>query len=373
MNTDNNSSKKILIVHDWLNVKDGGAEAVLYEMLDLFPEADLATLIYEPTMFADKVGQRRVRTSWLQYAPRWIKQRPHYLLPFIRRAVNSISTKGYDLVIASSSAYVKNIPLRQDQECLIYCYSPARMLWDSWPAAMNSRTRSAIARFFITRWVSQLRLWDYYESQSSHRHFIAISQTISKRIDKFYHRRSRVIYPPVEQPPTPVVERGDYYVIVSVLAEYKQINLAIEACREMKRKLIIVGDGPDRERLEELAAGDKHINFVGRVSDATKHKLLAAARGFIFSSIEDFGIAPVEAMACGTPVVARRGGGLSETVIADRTGVFFEDSTSDALMQALKRLESKSWSAAIIRRQAARFAPDIFRQEFRRAVRQVTK
>lgn len=365
--------KKILIVHDWLNVKDGGAEAVLYEFLEMFPEADLATLVYEPSMFAAKIGSRQVRTSWLQYAPRWLKQRPHFMLPFIRRAVQSLSTKGYDLVIASSSAYVKNIPLQKNQDCLIYCYSPARMLWDSWPAAMNKRTKSPVARFFITRWVSQLRLWDYYESQSPRRHFVAISQTIADRITKFYHRRSKVIYPPVDQPPTPVVARGDYYVVVSVLAEYKQIDLAIAACRELKRKLIIVGDGPDRQRLEALTGGDKRIVFAGRVSDGTKHKLLAAARGFIFCSIEDFGIAPVEAMACGTPVIARSGGGLSETVLADRTGVFFDEPTTEALIKAIKRLEGKTWSAATIRRQAARFAPDIFRQDFRRAVRQVIK
>lgn len=365
--------KKILIVHDWLNVKDGGAEAVLYELLAMFPDADLATLVYEPSIFASKIGSRQVRASWLQHAPRWLKQRPHLLLPFIRRAVQSISTQGYDLVIASSSAYVKNIPLQKDQECLIYCYSPGRMLWDSWPAAMNKRTNSPVARFFITRWVSQLRLWDYYESQSPRRHFVAISQTIADRITKFYHRRSRVIYPPVDQPPTPVVERGDYYVIVSVLAEYKQIDLAIAACRDLKRKLIIVGDGPDRERLEGLAAGDDRIVFAGRVSDGTKHKLLAAARGFIFCSIEDFGIAPVEAMACGTPVVARSGGGLSETVVADRTGVFFDEPTAESLAKAIKRLEGKTWSAAAIRRQAAQFAPEKFRQDFRRAVRQVMK
>lgn len=363
--------KKVLIVHDWLNVKDGGAEAVLYEMLAMFPEADLATLIYEPSMFAGKVGQRRIKTSWLQHAPRWLKHRPHFLLPFIRRAVNSLSTKGYDLVIASSSAYVKNIPLQSGQDCLIYCYSPARMLWDSWPQALYSRTKSPVVRFVVTRWVSRLRLWDYYESQSAHRHFIAISQTIADRIQKFYHRESKIIYPPVPQPPTPVVERGDYYVVVSVLATYKQIDLAIAACRQAKRKLIIVGDGPDRERLETMAEGDKKIVFAGRVSEGTKHKLLAAARGFIFSSVEDFGIAPVEAMACGTPVLALRGGGLSETVIEGRTGVFFDSPDPESLMRAMKGFEKKQWSAAVIRRQASRFSPEIFRQEFRQAVRRV--
>ena len=361
-------SQRVLVAYDWLNVKDGGGELVLYQVLKLYPEADVKVLLYEADRFAQQLAGHKVRASWLRFFPSFVKQRPHLLLPFVRSAVNSIDTTGYDLVVAVSSAWVKNLKLQPKQRCLVYCYSPARMLWDSWPQAMTGRTKSQLAQFYITRLASRLRLWDYYTSQSLQYEFIAISQTVADRIKKFYHRASIIVAPPVIQPPTLALPKQDYWVVVSVLATYKQIDLAIKTCHKRQQKLVIVGDGPDRDRLEEVAAGSPYIRFVGRVTEADKWRWLGQARGFIFCSIEDFGIAPIEALACGTPVIALHDGGLAETIRAGRTGVFFDEPSIGALSAALDKAETTSWDQTCLRRTARRYQPEKFREHWRAAI-----
>lgn len=353
---------RMLIVHDWLNVKDGGAELVLYELLDMYPDADVATLIYNKRMFGSRLKGRKVQTSILQRFPGFLKRRPHMLLPWVRRAVESLDTRGYDIVLAASSAWVKNISLQPSQRCIVYCHSPARMLWDSWPQAMDERTHNPLVRLYVTSLASKLRLWDYYESQSDKRGFVANSQTVAKRIKKFYHRTSKVIVPPVDLPPTIAADKQDYWVVVSVLSSYKRIDLAIQACLERKERLVIVGDGPDRARLTELAEKSDLIEFRGRVDEAEKWRLISAARGFIFCSVEDFGIAPVEAMGCGTPVVALQAGGVAETVVDGETGVFYDQPTVEALCVAMSRCTKQTWDTDLLRKRADRYRPELFRK-----------
>ncbi|MBP9827447.1 glycosyltransferase [Candidatus Saccharibacteria bacterium] len=355
---------KILIVYDWLNTKDGGGEQVLYEILDLYPTADVSVLIYNKAKFQSKIGDRAVKTSYLNYFPGFMKRHPELLLPFIKRAVERIDTKGYDQVIAISSAWVKNVRLHGSTRMLVYCFSPARMLWDYWPRAMTERTNNPIIKFFVTMIASKLRVWDYMTSQDPRRKFVAISKLVARRIRKFYHREANVIYPPVTIPPDQPVEKGRDYVMISVLAPYKQIDIAIKAFAGTKRSLIIAGDGPDRERLHALAERHTNVRLLGRVSRADKIRLLRSARAFIFTSIEDFGIAPVEAMACSTPVIALRGGGVSETVIEPTTGLFFNVPTVEALREALDRAEAMSWSPQTIRRRALRYSQSHFCEAF---------
>jgi len=241
------------------------------------------------------------------------------------------------------------------------------MLWDSWPQAMTGRTQNQLAQFFITRLASRLRLWDYYSSQSKQYEYIAISQTVANRIKKFYQREATIVAPPVVQPPTLALPKQDYWVIVSVLAAYKQIDLAIKTCHKRKQKLVIVGDGPDRDRLEDIAAGSQYVRFVGRVSEAEKWRWLGQARGFIFCSIEDFGIAPIEALACGTPVIALHDGGLADTIISGRTGLFFEQPTVNDLSAALNEAETIVWDQTSLRRAARRYKPQNFRAAWQTA------
>lgn len=365
------NSTKMLILHDWLNVKNGGAELVLYELLKMYPEADVATLIYNRRMFGSRLRGRRVKVSFLQYFPGFLKRHPYLLLPWVRRAVERIDTRGYDIVLAASSAWVKNVRLQPRQRCVVYCYSPARMLWDSWPQAMNQRTSNPFVKLYVTRIVSALRLWDYYSAQSSQRDFVAISETIARRIKKFYHRQAEVIMPPVEQPPTIAVDREDYWVIVSVLSVYKNIDLAIEACRKSGERLVIVGDGPDKERLMQLAAGLKNIEFRGRVDDQEKWRVMSAARGFLFCSIEDFGIAPVEALGCGTPVVALRAGGVAETITDGKSGILYDEPTVESLSQAMAVCKKKQWNAHALRKAALQYRPELFRTQLSTVIHEV--
>lgn len=359
---------KVLIVHDWLNVKDGGAERVLYRLLEQYPLADVAVLIYNQEKFASKLEGRKVQSTFLQRFPARLKARPELLLPFVRRATESISTRGYDLVIASSSAWVKNIPLHGKTKMLVYCHSPARMLWDYWPRAMTTRTKNRFVQFYVTRLASKLRLWDYESSQDSRRTFIANSKTVAKRIKKFYHRSASVIYPPVTVPPIAATDKDDTYLVVSVLAAYKNIDTIMRAFFDTKRTLIIAGDGPEREKLHELAKGRTNIRFLGRISEADKQRLMRQARGFVFANIEDFGITPVEAIACGAPVIALRGGGVSETMIEHVTAEFFDELTPAAIRKAIERVEARDWSIARMHKHAARFSEAHFVAAMSRAV-----
>lgn len=362
------SQPRVVILYDWLHQKSGGGERMLMEILELYPEADLITLLYDQTVFGQALGQRKVITSRLQTLPNWLKRRPQLLLPLIRKSVKKLPTQKYDLVIAVSSAWMKNIDLQPHQKGLVYCFSPARMLWDSWPKALYERTNNPVTRFYITRLVSQLRLWDFYQAQQPGWTFMAISKTVQRRISKFYHRISRVVYPIVSVPATAALAKADYYIVVSVLARYKQIDLAIKACQKLNRRLIIVGDGPDRQRLVQIAGASKFIEFTGRVNETDKIRLLASAKGFIFCSIEDFGIAPLEALACGTPVIALRGGGLSETITEGRTGVFYDQPETKSLISAIKQAETIDWQAKSLRSTTKRFSRGNFRAAWQSTV-----
>ncbi len=333
---------KVAIAHDWLNQKVGGGENVLFELAKLYPQADIYTLIYNPNKFDKFLKGRSIYTSRLQKFPEFIKARPSLLLPFIKRSIQKWNFDSYDLVISNSSAWVTNITPPANGKHCCYCFSPARMLWDSWPKYLDNYKLGPVRRFFITKLVSNLRLWDYYQAQNG-TNFIAISNYVADRITKFYRQPSKVIYPPVDTSmfKTQAVSKKGYYLIVSVLAKYKNIELAIKAFGQNGQNLIIAGDGPDSHRLKALATGFDNIEFLGRVDDARRQKLLQHAKGFVFCSKEDFGITMVEAIAAGTAVIALRGGGAKEIIKEAATGVFFDKPTPASMNRAIVEFESK--------------------------------
>lgn len=331
---------KIAIVHDWLNQKVGGAENVLFELAEMYPQADIYTIIYNSKKFDSHLKNRKVHKSWLQHLPGFIKKRPKLLLPFVKSAVTSWDFESYDLVISSSSAWVKNIVVPPKTRHICYCHTPARMLWDSWPGYIKDMRIGPILRFYLIRLASRLRLWDYYQSQGNIE-FIANSHYIAGRISKFYHKSSKVIYPPVDKirPESTGGNKKDYYLIVSVLSKYKNIDLAIKAFKINNKNLIIAGDGPELESLKSIAKGHSNIRFVGRVTDSAKLELMQNAKGFIFCSIEDFGITMVESIASGAPVIALKGGGAMEIIKEGTTGMFFDEPSVISLNEAIIKYE----------------------------------
>lgn len=366
---------KVAIVHDWLNTKDGGAELVLRNILELYPEADVFTLVYNRRKFARVVGDRRVITSPLQIFPRAIKRRPQFLLPFIHRAVKRLNLTGYDLVISSSGAWCKNVTVPASARHICYCHSPARMLWVNWPSYVDSFHFSGFrfvpfSRLYVTRLCSKLRLWDYYGAQDVDQ-FVANSHYVAERIHKFYGRDAQVIYPGADIDslrPSQPVQKADYYLVVSTLARYKNLDVVVEAFAQTGRRLLIAGDGPDRGRLEKLARHHSNIEFLGFVSQTKKVDLLQHARALIFANVEDFGLTPIEALAAGTPVVALRGGGASETLVAGQTGWFFDQPTAAELNQTVQEFEKHHPKPEQLTHAAERFAKAHFKASFQKAV-----
>ena len=278
-------------------------------------------------------------------------------------AFEQFDLREYDLVISASSACAKGVITRPDTVHLCYCHTPCRYIWDLYHDYTEGlRTRSLIAP--IAHW---LRLWDRISSDRVD-HFIANSREVAGRIRKHYRRDSEVIYPPVDV--ELVVPNGkppeDFYLVVSRLVPYKRVDLAVAAATQLGRRLVVVGNGPERRRLESIAGPS--VEFRGHLPDEEVADLLARCRAFIFPGHEDFGIAPVEAQAAGRPVVAYARGGALETVVEGVTGVFFPTQSVEALMEALHRLEGGRFDPGACRRNAERFGAERFREEIRRAV-----
>lgn len=355
---------RIAIVHDWLNHKRGGAENVLLRLSKLFSDADIYTLAFNPDYFEEI--QSRVVVSGLQKYPKKFRDNPKYLLPAIRKSIGKWKFDSYDLVISSSGAWSKNITLAPNQPHVCYCYTPARMLWDSWPKYLDQqfapKSRIQPARLTLLKLCSELRLWDYYGSGDVTQ-FVAISDYVASRIHKFYGRESLVIYPPVEigaYHPSKSVQKQDYFLVLSTLAPYKRVDIVVQSFAKSGLPLIIAGEGADRRRLENLASGAKNIEFRGYVDETQKTELLQQARALIFPGVEDFGIVPVEAMAAGTPVIALKRGGLLETVVAGKTGLFFEEPTSSSLTQAIRQFDKTSFMQPALFDQSSKFDGSIF-------------
>ena len=342
---------KIALVHDWLNTKRGGAEKVLEVMADTFPDAPIYTLIHNQELFP--YSSERIYTSELQRLPQFIKQRSRYTLPLIPRAVEGWDFSEYDLVLSSSSAFVKNIITPETTHHLCYCHTPARFVWDYWPQYLDEQHVGPVRRSYIRRQAQRFRVWDYAGAARVDT-FLANSNTTAQRIDKFYRRDAEVVHPPVELPTVDSTSGQEaYYVTLGMLTPYKKIDLAIEAFNISGKRLKIIGDGPDQSRLQGLA--EDNIEFVGFVDSDERNQLLAGAQGLVFPNKEDFGIAPVEAMALGTPVIAYGSGGVTETVREHQTGIFFHEHTPRALNEAIKLAEETEFKSDTLRTQAEQF------------------
>ncbi len=357
------------IVHDWLTGMRGG-EKVLEALCELFPDADLFTLLHIPGAVSGTIEKRRIQTSFIQRLP-LAKKRYRLYLPLFPLAVEGFDLKGYDLVISSSHCAAKGVIPGPNALHISYIHSPMRYVWDMYGEYFgNTRGLSSL---LIRLFAHYLRLWD---SSSSRRvdFFVANSNHVSKRIMRCYRRDSSVIYPPVDVSRFSIAERApaDYYLIVSAFAPYKRLNIAVEAFNALGTRLLIAGTGQEEKRLKAMAG--KNIEFLGWKSDTEVAELYRNCRALVFPGEEDFGITPVEAMACGRPVIAYGKGGALETVRGldapegnggRPTGIFFYEQTAEALKVAVESFEAnmRAFDPSSIRQAAMAFDKGVFKDK----------
>lgn len=361
---------RVAVVHDWLTVY-AGAERVLEQMLLAFPQADLYSLVdFLPEDGRGFIGGRRARTSFLQGLPR---ARTHYrsYLPLMPLAIEQFDLSGYDLVISSSHAVAKGVLTGPDQLHVCMCYSPIRYAWDLQhqyleEAGLTRGLKGAAARLLLHR----VRLWDA-RTPNGVDEFIAISSFIARRIQKVYRRDSVVIYPPVDTSGFELREtKEDFYLTASRLVPYKKIDLIVEAfARLPDKRLVVIGDGPEMAKVRAKAG--PNVQLLGYQPFSVLKDHMQRARAFVFAAEEDFGIVPLEAQACGTPVIAYGKGGSLETVRGldaggeAATGVFFDAQTVPSLQAAVRTFEGHTFSPEAARANAERFSVARFQGEFR--------
>jgi glycosyltransferase involved in cell wall biosynthesis len=346
---------KIALVHDYF-IQMGGAERVAEAMHDSFPSSPMYTTVALPQRLPQNLRTADIRTSLLQKLPAMERRFRHYfmLYPF---AVENFDLSEYDLIFSSSSGYAKGVHRRRNAIHVCYCHTPMRWVWRYEDYVARERF-GGLVRGMLPLIMWGLKKWDLRASRQP-TYYIANSRIVAERIKKIYGREAFVIPPPIDVDRfQPSKEIDDYYLVLSRLMPYKRIDLAIEACNRLDRRLLIVGDGPDRERLEKMAG--PRTEFLGRLPDRLVNYYTSRCRALLFPGEEDFGMSPLEANAAGRPVIAFRAGGATETVDEGVTGIFFDQPNSQALAAAIDQFESLSWDQAALRRHAEKFDRNVF-------------
>ncbi len=349
---------KVAIIHDWLTTL-GGSERVVWALHEMFPEAPVFTSVHRRGLLPAEFDALDIRTSFLQRIPGATRHYPR-LLPLMPLAFEQFDLEGFDLVVSSSHACAKGVLTRHDQVHVSYVHAPMRYAWDL--THPYQRSLPAPLRPFAATLLSGLRQWDVLSANRVDA-FVANSHEVASRIRKHYRREATVVHPPVEIDRFEVLPSsriGDHLVVLSRLVPYKRVDLCIEAANRTGRHLRVIGDGPLYRELRELAGPT--VSFLGNLPDEDVARELAGASALLFAAFEDFGIVPVEAMACGRPVIALGHGGVRDTVLDGVTGTWFEEARVDSLVAALGRHERIDWDPNRIRAHAERFSPRSFRQ-----------
>jgi glycosyltransferase involved in cell wall biosynthesis len=349
---------RVAIVHDWLNGMRGG-EKTLAAILELFPQADIFTLLLDREKISAAIRKRKITTSFIQHMPLAQSKYRHFL-PLFPTAVASFDLSGYDLVISTSHCVAKGARSPDSALDICYCFSPMRYVWVFQEEYFGQNRLKKLALAPI---LAGLRRWD---KRSCDRvdHFVAISRTVANRIARFYGRESTVIYPPVDTDFFLPVERGgDFFLIVSALVPYKRIDVAIRAFNKLRLPLVIIGDGPEYRRLKRMAG--ENVSFRGWVTDSDVREAYQCCRALIFPGIEDFGLTPVEAQACGKPVIAFGQGGVRESVWHGVTGIFFREQSVEALLDAVRAFQGAHFDPSVARDNSLKFSRDVFKSRLR--------
>lgn len=355
--------KNIALVHDWLTTY-GGQEAMVESLFELWPDMPIYTIIYDDQgACAPIVEGHEVYTSFIQNLP-FARTKYRTYLPFMPLAIEQLDVTDYEIVLSMHHAVSKGVLTTADQLHISYVNTPIRYAWNLYFDYMKTGFKSKISAGLARLVLHYIRMWDV---QTANRVdvFIGNSQNVADRIWRVYRRRAEVIYPPVEiERFSPASAREDYYVSFSRLVPYKRVDLIVEAFTKLGKRLVVLGDGPEMDRIKETAGSN--IEFLGYQEDKVVADVLGRAKAFVFAANEDFGITPVEAQAAGCPVIAYGRGGALETVIAGETGLFFNEQTPDSLISAVEEFErdSNKFNIEKLRYNAQRFSAERFKKEY---------
>lgn len=345
---------KIAIVHDWFKI-EGGAENVVTSLLNIYPEADFFSVVdfFTDAQRKKVLDGKRATYTFIQRLPFARKYFQHYLFLF-PLAIERLDLREYDLIISSSHAVAKGVLTGPDQLHICYCHTPMRYAWDMYFAYKEEHHIKGIKERVLSYVLHKIRVWDVVSSNRVD-HFIANSSFVQKRIVKYYRRDSKVIFPPVDTSRFHLCEeKEEFYFTASRLVPYKKIKMIVEAFVENGKPLIVAGSGAELKGIQDIATDN--ISLLGYVEDVKMIELMQKAKAFVFAAHEDFGIIPVEAMLCGTPVIAYGKGGIRDTVVDGKTGVLYMDQTTTSLQEAINKFEVSSFDPKEISEYAKRFS-----------------
>ncbi len=354
---------KIAIIHDWLTV-NGGAEKVLTSVLKLYPDADIFTLV---DFLSDEdrktiIDGKQATTSFIQNLPFSEKKFRNYL-PFFPLAIEQFDLSDYDIILSFSHAVAKGVLTAPHQLHISYVHSPIRYAWDMYHPYIQEHHITGMKALLLKYVLHKIRIWDVISSNRVD-YFIANSSFIASRIQKYYRRSADVIFPPVNTEKFTLCEKKEaFYFTASRLVPYKKVKLIVEAFNENGKPLKVAGTGEQFEEIKKIAKSN--IEVLGYCSDDEMRAYMQKAKAFVYAAYEDFGIVPVEAMACGTPVIAYGKGGILDTVIPHKTGILFEKQTAESINNAIYAFENSAFDPAFISKHAASFSEERFQKAFK--------
>ena len=360
---------RVALVHDYLN-QYGGGEKVLEVFAEIFPDAPIYTLIYDNKITDKILPGREIRASFLQKIP-FIKSHHRFFPPLMPLAVEKLDLSDYDMVISDSAAFSKGVITKPGALHICYCHTPTRYAWDDSHKYVKEFSMPSLAKIFVPFFMNYLRLWDREATYRVDK-FICNSNFVAQRIKKYYRQKAEVIYPPVDgdffTPVDPAksplaTNEASYYLMVGRLLVYKRFDIAIEAFNKLELPLKIIGTGPEMKKIKRMA--NWNIEFLGEMRGEKLKEYYQNCQALIFPQEEDFGIVALEAMACGRPVIAYRGGGALESVKEGETGVFFNEQTANSLAEAVKKFDPSKFNPKLIRQHALKFDKQIFKKKIK--------
>ncbi|MGN0367075.1 MAG: glycosyltransferase [Suilimivivens sp.] len=358
----NGKKHKTAIVHDWF-CNMGGGDKVAEKFLDIMPDSPIYVSCFLEKSLTSRLKEADIRASFLQKRINQKKDNHQSFLPLMPTAFESFDLNEFDIVLSSSSCCAKGVITNPNTVHICYCHTPMRYAWEFMYEYTEKMGRTK--RFLISLMMTYMKMWDALSAKRVD-FFIANSWNVANRIKKYYGREATVINPPIDteffSPSNG--EKGEFYLCVSRLVKYKRIDLAIQACNTLKVPLVIIGQGAEMDYLKSIA-GDT-VTILGRQSDDVIRDYYRRCKAFIFPGEEDFGMTPLEAQACGRPVIAYGKGGALETVVDGKTGVFFKEQTVQSLCDAIKEFERKSFSVENCRKQAENFSTQVFYEEMKK-------